>query len=173
MEYNVHKPLEGGIQLDSELRWLTKKYKSLPSPKLVIDSFSSGDFNGFVGMYIPPGSSDYINSNYELIKNVSGLILVDEDSLDLDYLATVAHEFRHHWQYCKNFNMDGYQPYSWYTSMMKNLPKWRSLVVYSSSDIELDALEFELKMWPTEDRHVIYKACLDYRSKFNKFLRTF
>lgn len=117
-----------------ELNWLPNSLlKGISLPKIVIS-----DTEGYSGAYYLKGCP-YEEFGYNNLKH--GII---EISTCGDYLSTLIHEWRHHWQRENGWNLGGFD--------------WNSGVSYKKSIIkyfttlphEMDALKFEIKYAPSD-----------------------
>lgn len=119
-----------------DLHWLYKLDKFLPTPILVFDYEKE-----YGGYYLHPEKTEYqIGDSFFNCKN--GIIVVstafDHNSLQ----NTIAHEYRHHWQFCKGWIYDGI---GW------NLPSEEDYDItlknfFNSSKSEMDAYLFSVKV---------------------------
>ena len=125
--------------------WLYRLDKFLPTPILVFDKDP-----GYGGYYLDPERTEYqIGDSFYDCRN--GIIVVS--TLECNYSAipnVIAHEYRHHWQFCKGWIYDGI---GWnspsddeYDITLKNY--------FKSSKSEMDALLFSIKV--AYDRVVEY-----------------
>ena len=119
----------------NDLNWLTRKEKDLPVPRLVFS-----DMTEFAGLYKPP--SGPIEIGHSTLENKNGTIIVS--TFDEAVIApTIAHEFRHHWQYYNFISYDSditnYYQYQKMYSYNEIIVKY-----FTNSFSEFDALRFEL-----------------------------
>jgi len=108
-----------------ELNWCRNEDKSLVIPEI--------EWNGCIeygGNYTSP------NEEYPF-----GLITINSSLDDIDIPATIAHEWRHHWQLFHGWTYDGYV---WESGFEKNYEE-NIFDYFTTSECEMDALRFEYK----------------------------
>ena len=118
-----------------DLNWLSRHNRALPIPKLVVDDFASDDS----GHYIPPDDAWIVFSDIT-VDCRNGVIVIS----GLDFLpSTIAHEWRHHWQWYRGWNIfDGQQQVTQDTTYKQQIKR------YFRIPCENDALRFERTMYP-------------------------
>jgi hypothetical protein len=127
-----------------ETRWLHAE-KWLPLPAIVIASQVYLDTLNCEGMWCPPNESIEYVVEGRCYEASQGLIILADNACD----GTLAHEFRHHWQYWRGFPPDtsaGIDP---------TLPRKEAIVQYfSNSRTEMDALLYEARKAPKHNSAV-------------------
>jgi hypothetical protein len=124
----------------SELSWLYKHDKFLPAPKVVF-----APVVWCSGYYWHPcgGEREVMGSMHDGRK---GLIVVSSAYSDGDTANTLAHEWRHHWQWCNGVKFDHTE---WDSA--SPLGYWGAIKeFFRNSRTEYDALMFSLKVAPTK-----------------------
>jgi hypothetical protein len=115
-----------------ELNWIRNEDKSLVLPTVVFAPLSS-----YSGYYVSPraGEREIEGGFYDLH---FGLIVVSTLNPE-NVAATLAHEWRHHWQACNGWVYDGI---GWHSQSPANYD--RAIKEYfTRSRCEFDALRFE------------------------------
>lgn len=126
----------------SELRWVRGIDKDIPFPTIIFDN----DHN-FSGCYYHPEDS-IVNVNGREFELKNGLIIFN---IDFGDPSTLAHEWRHHWQWYNGWKVD---------SILPNYEigyKEAMIEFYSNSISELDALLFEIKKSPDDTNQEWYE----------------
>ncbi len=120
-----------------EMRWLARHDKQMPTPTVI---YVEG-LVGAMGYYCPPWPWTQTVSGIEVPPSC-GTILVDVRAGDEQAAATLAHEFRHHWQQWNGWRYDGVP---W--TPVASLPAWiaATQAFYRGSRCELDALRFQAR----------------------------
>lgn len=119
-----------------ELNWIPKP-KDIPMPNIVVESV----FN-CSAYYVEPESEQHeINGHFYDIDN--GLIVINENEVDVIFAGTLAHEYRHHWQYYSGIEID---------SIWEIKSDYKSAIIeyFTTYPIEMDALIFEMKLYPED-----------------------
>lgn len=116
-----------------ELNWL-RKDKDISLPSITIEQC------GFSGMYFSPQKDEHLinNTYYPLDK---GLIVLNIDDADG---GTIAHEWRHHWQFWNGWKYDSIE-FDYTREYRKEIIKY-----FTNSNSEIDAFLFELNKYPNE-----------------------
>ena len=129
-----------------ELNWLRGRDNDIPLPKIVI-------VNNYIyaGAYFHP-RNDYVYNNGRIVDLKKGLIAICSE-LD-DPGSTIAHEWRHHWQFFNGIDFDNIQ--FDHDKCYKN----ETIKYYCNSKTEMDALLFEIKMYPDDDNQLYYEWIL-------------
>ena len=124
--------------------WLTLRWLRPPKDMLIPDIVECSSLSGAAGLYYSPRPEAEVNGR--CFDASRGLIVVaDTDWYAADNTAsTLAHEWRHHWQYMNGVVFDS-KPFD------TSLP-YRSAIVkfFCSSAVERDALRFEYERHPCE-----------------------
>lgn len=120
-----------------ELRWLARKDKYIRFPEVVFANIESG------GIWIYPSKKEkLIGDRYYPLD--LGIIVVNEEFGD-EHEATIAHEWRHVWQYYNWGERGVHHPWG----IEPHLSYREQIVNYFANDVrELDALLFEVKIAP-------------------------
>ena len=120
-----------------ELNWLCKD-KDISLPSIV---FAAMD--GCGGFYAHPEKDEYYfdGTYYDREK---GLLFIDDTNDDTFVINTIAHEWRHHWQFMKGFNFD-------HKSLNRGL-EYKDMIIdfFNSSWTEMDTLLFSIEMYPDD-----------------------
>ena len=127
-----------------ECRWLARRLRHLPVPDVVyVDSLKVG------GFYHPPTEDPIFHRGVVAPPARNGLIVVGVHYDDVDP-STLAHEFRHHWQYHNGIEFD-HIPLN---SDVEGDQWWDHIYDYfTKSKTENDALMFEYRVaknWSNE-----------------------
>lgn len=103
----------------------------------------------FPGSYVRPSEYPYLDHDCS-----NGIIVIGKTNYPA---ATLAHEFRHHWQYF-NTNMDGSG------SKMPMGDTWEDRIIhyYTTQPQELDALMFEHRVAPCEENEYTLSLVLEH-----------
>ncbi len=127
-----------------ELNWLRKGSKEIPLPNIVFTS----ELTEYSGIYYRPERDELRIGNryYDLVKGLIGVSTNDDDSFlykrdDKTILKTIAHEWRHHWQYFtrKFYVEEG-------TVFQDDGDYDQSIVRFHSSNVnEMDAFLFSIR----------------------------
>jgi hypothetical protein len=130
----------------NELNWLHRKAKDLIIPALLI--VPQYAWRKFPGCYYHPQSGEIeFRGHFTPLSN--GLIIASEitDWCPGGFASTLAHEWRHHWQW---FNMTRGKGATWDPT----LPYDKAIVKFFESKIELDALLFSHAVAPCEETRI-------------------
>lgn len=120
----------------SDLNWLRGIDKEISLPKVVY--FESYDYGGIY--FHPMDEEIYVEGVYYDCKK--GIIIVNTlEREDREVSATLAHEWRHHWQKVNGWKYDGI---GWYSDEYSDY-KADVIEYYTKSISEFDALLFEKK----------------------------
>jgi len=117
-----------------ELNWL-RKDKDIFLPKIV---FATMD--GCGGFYAHPEENEYyFNGTY--YDRVKGILFIDDTNDDSFVVNTIAHEWRHHWQFVSGFGFD-------HVELNCGL-EYKDMIIdfFKSSWTEMDVLLFSLEMY--------------------------
>ena len=122
------------------LDWLSRKLRHISKPPVYY--IEDSDQSGF---YINPqrGVYEYKGKEFDMC---NGLIIINYD--DGDIASTLAHEFRHHWQWCR-FGESAYENYVDYFSLTGTYEE-KIKQYFNYNQIEHDALMFEVMVAPNE-----------------------
>lgn len=118
----------------SELHWLTRRYRGLLIPRVIVDD----GLTETSGFYVRPAHDIWLMANGSVSRS-RGIIVVN----GFCEPCTLAHEYRHHWQWCTGirFNHTEWElAGTWEESISR---------FFSASWTERDALRFERKMYPS------------------------
>jgi hypothetical protein len=122
-----------------ELNWLSRRDKQIPLPALVF-----GSLNGPQGVCYAPWWGE-VEVDGVLHGTDKGLIVIDPDEAT-SVAATLAHEWRHHWQTMNGWKIAGSNhDFSDPDTYWGNIRDF-----FRSQPWEMDALRFELAMAPCE-----------------------
>lgn len=126
-----------------ELNWLLRQHKQIPIPLFIF-----GQLHGPQACYYRPFWGEVVIEN-RCYGTDKGLIVVDaEISVGID--ASIAHEFRHHWQAMQDYRYPVI-PHDFSENYWEQVKSY-----YLTQPMELDALRFEIKVAPTDLSRVIY-----------------
>jgi len=143
----------------SYLHWLWKKDKDLCIPEIII-----GNNSQISGCYYHP-TRDQILLSDEIVDLSKGVIFIDESNIinEEHFSQTLAHEWRHHWQY---FNTCEYYECPF---IFDDCDYYECIVrFFKYNYYELDALLFELKSHPPSSDSYL-NGWLDELSKANVY----
>ena len=126
-----------------EFNWIHRMDKWLRVPEIVFDE-STKNVGGY---YRHPEHGELFVDN-RFIPCDNGVIVVHQGAEE-----TIAHEWRHHWQYCSGYPYDGvgWKNTDDYDKELRNY--------FASSIMELDAVRFQLK-YSNADYHDEWKRIL-------------
>lgn len=117
------------------MKWINLD-KTLPKIPIIY-----AEIEGAAGLYYPP--DDYeVEIDGKLYDCSKGLIQIQPGD-SKDEAATIAHEWRHHWQF-----YHGVQFYDWEWEPTDDYEQ--SIIDYFKCPYELDALRYELKIAPSD-----------------------
>lgn len=118
------------------LSWIAKQDKTIPMPVLVVDVSTP-----YCGMYYRPRNEGVVIGE-KTISARKGIIFFNPEKPDV--ADTLAHEWRHHWQFWSGPGLD---PVAFDYG-----GEYRSAIVkyFRSSRCEYDALRFSVKHAPSE-----------------------
>lgn len=122
-----------------ELNWIRKFDKSLSMPEVV---YSSIDWAG--GQYFHPEENEIcIDGKYYNISRGLIEISVSNNVSSKEISSTIAHEWRHHWQY---FNLP-YEKNKFKWPQTYDDQKYNKLITnyFLLNPLEMDALQFQKK----------------------------
>jgi hypothetical protein len=121
-----------------ELRWIHKKAKDLLYPDVLYVPKLENKSGCF---YHPNKKQELLVGNriYDLSK---GLILISESDDSRELPNTIAHEWRHYWQFCKMGKIKGI-PFD------NKIPYQKAIKKFFEYSIERDALLFSHKFAPS------------------------
>lgn len=135
-----------------DLNFVARRDKSLPFPNLAFD-----EMEGYAGFYVRPQEEEFIWR--EKIHDARrGVIFISTNYPEI-IASTIAHEWRHHWQFFNGFQMDG-------TSWNSPADYDAAIVEYfTKSKSEADALRFQIRTvgWEKDDQ---WKEILEGRFVF-------
>lgn len=124
-----------------ETNWLQRSEKWLPQPEVWVSDFETAS-----GAYCYPGI-DTRGTVFEAVypTKAGAIVIVESQNEELgDFEATLAHEWRHHWQFWCGWKYDG-NP-----GALARLPYEQAIYCYfRSSRSEMDALLFERRVAPS------------------------
>lgn len=128
-----------------ELNWIRRKAKDLPVPAIVLCHVTD-DYPGAAACCWAAENDEYCIGG-EWIDFRKGAILIDPRHLTnrFTFEATLAHEWRHHWQ---NYNIAGRYIFPVQTPGLSH--KASMVEYFTTSPHEFDALTFESKYAPDE-----------------------
>jgi len=120
-----------------ELNWIRNFDKSLFIPEVVFHSLNSAS-----GKYYPPEKKGWLydeNGHPYLMR--FGVIVINPNQSDKEVPRTIAHEWKHHWQYFHGIKFEIpptnlFNRYSYMTAIVK---------YFKCSRTESDAIRFEYK----------------------------
>lgn len=118
-----------------DLGFLQRIDKALILPRLAFDPSCES-----AGAYYSPQRGEVFLGAWHPLD--SGVIVCSEKFGDANVAATLAHEWRHHWQFCRGIRFDN-QPWIGaddYDSELRNF--------FAESATERDALRFEMRIAP-------------------------
>jgi hypothetical protein len=130
-----------------ELNWLRRGNKEIPLPDIIFEKIELGS-----GLYYKPEKSEIaIEGRFYDLSN--GLIVISP-IMDSPFTAnTIAHEWRHHWQFISGIKSN---PWSWnFGSNYKD----NIINFFNSSSTEMDAFNFALNKAP-DDTSLLWKDWL-------------
>jgi hypothetical protein len=121
-----------------ELSWLARRDKWVPLPELVFTNDGNALYTG--AYYRPQNWTLKINNKEICAKR--GIIIINCEVYKFSVEATLAHEWRHHWQW---FNgMIPETPIDTSSLCWSDLDNWKkSIKTYFKQPHEMDALRFE------------------------------
>jgi len=121
-----------------ELRWIHKQAKDLPYPDVLYVPKLKNKSGCF---YHPNTKRELLVGNriYDLTK---GLILISEEYDSNELANTIAHEWRHYWQFCRTGKIHGI-PFN------NKIPYQKAIKQFFEYPIEKDALLFSHKFAPS------------------------
>lgn len=118
-----------------DLNWISRKNKQTTLPKLVyIESHS--EYGGF---YVRPDYYPFVYEGKEIPSDKGILFVVD----DCTTKATIAHEWRHHWQTLNGWKLE-YDNFN-YVFSDSDIYKKEIIRYFKENIHEMDALIFENK----------------------------
>jgi hypothetical protein len=142
-----------------ETRWLQRLAKDLPQAEV---TYVSGlAVSGFMDY---PSRSPLRAGNAE-ISRATGAIVINADAPSHEQTATLAHEWRHHWQVHRGWTLDGGALYARLMDLdLSDHERWGRYFTHSRS--ERDALSFELRVAPAPLAQEMLEAALAYQRRF-------
>lgn len=124
-----------------ELNWLMRDLRHLPMPGVIY-----ADQLPYAGLYCPPFDESSVVEGIELGPH-QGVIVISQQESELTVECSLAHEFRHHWQFWNGWAYDGI---GWDENSALDYRK--SIARYfSESHSEMDALLYEIKRAPCDE----------------------
>lgn len=123
-----------------ELNWLRRGNKEIPLPEIV---FGRSGVN-YSGCYHRPGIGEQLIDG-RFLDLSRGIIVICDDGIETDdfYANTIAHEWRHHWQ----FIVKG--PYSFSPFVFNGNYRESIVKFFKSQPLEMDALLYAEKKAPS------------------------
>jgi hypothetical protein len=122
-----------------ELNWLRKGNKEIPLPELLFEH------TGLCGAYYMQPSREEVligNRFYDLSK---GFIVVNPSNDDSFIANSIAHEWRHHWQYCHGLSNPNPPQYKDCNNYEKSIANF-----FRGCWSEMDALLFSIEKIPDD-----------------------
>lgn len=127
----------------SELHWLTRRHRGLIVPRLVVDE----SLTSVSGYYAHP-DTDALDVNGVAVSRVRGVIVINA-CFDP---CTLAHEYRHHWQWCNGIQFQHVE-WNWNGTWEQSIARF-----FAASWTERDAMRFERKMYPSHFNEQVLDA---------------
>lgn len=140
---------EKKLLIGTELNYFLRKHKWMPKPTFVL----TPENPNYSGCYYKPEKNKevYINGKHYDLKN--GVVVITEaDQIDSD--TVLAHEFRHHWQFCKGINeRSKWNPtgnykrdiISYFTKHKTEIDALLYSIKFKKSDLDCEWLEWIIK----------------------------
>ena len=126
------------------LNWLRRINRHLPSPTLIITDDTGKGTGGF---YVAPYQKDHDHHGVHVPASRNGTIVCMNFSHTYwDHAATIAHEWRHHYQYWR-----GQKPIISQLKRQDETYEEHIARYFSTSATELDALQFECVVAPEQE----------------------
>lgn len=115
------------------LNWVSRKSKQTITPKV---AYIEGH-EEYGGFYVEPSYYPYIYEGIEIPCEKGIIFAVDDDTCR----ATIAHEWRHHWQKLNGWDLN----YSKYNYVFSDPDIYDREIIrfFTDNDFEMDALMFE------------------------------
>ncbi len=123
-----------------ETRWLHRSEKWLPQPVVIWEENNCS----YGGLHIDPQQGETLIDNIHVPMDRGVICIAEYDMIE----ATVAHEWRHHYQTCSGWRYDGK---SWAATFKAGATYEDAIVQYfRQSRAEMDALLYSVKVAPNE-----------------------
>jgi hypothetical protein len=141
-----------------DLHFLSKRDKDLPFPLLKYYRSETEE-----GYYVHPSDCRYVSDENLSFDSTNGIIFVNSNSLSIE--STLAHEWRHHWQYYRGMlKTELYSKYKQYINFNFKNDIVAYTINYYKIPYELDALRYECKL--INDAYSLYTYNIVTGEKF-------
>lgn len=132
-----------------ELNWVRNVDKSMVVPEVVFESLSDRG-----GYYLRPTREEvYIEGRY--YDRQRGMIVIGT-KYPRNFASVLAHEWRHHWQFCHGWKYDGIGLSGVHADYDTGIRDY-----FWKSWSEADAFKFELAKAPGADYHDYWRCLLE------------